>query len=283
MKRLGWFLLNLAQAVFLGLWTAFWISTALVVLAVTRNPDRPLILARTRWAPGLLRMSGATLEVEGGEGVDWSRPHVFLMNHQSAIDIPVAFVALKTPLRFIAKKVLSSVPFLGWYMSATRMIFVEREKSSQALASIQKAGERIREGASILAYPEGTRSRNSRILPLKKGVFMVAIESQVPVVPVAIHGADQVLSSTGFRVRPGTIRVKIGEPIATAGLSATSRTALLKEVHGALIDLHESIGGPGGDRSQPVATSRKQKVEALPAKAEASSEEQPKRRAGGSL
>lgn len=265
MKRIGWLLLNGIQAIFLALWTAFWISAALVVLAVTRNPDRPLIMARTRWAPGLLWGARGRIEVVGGEDVDWSRPHIFLMNHQSAIDIPVAFMVLKTPLRFIAKKVLSQVPFLGWYMKATRMIFVEREKSAEALASLQKAGERIREGASILAYPEGTRSRNSRILPFKKGVFMVALEAKVPVVPVAIHGADQVLSSTGFRVRPGVIRVRIGSPIDTSQMSPLDRTALLKRVHGELIDLHLSLGGPGGDRSQPVA--RKGRVERLEPKA----------------
>lgn len=277
MRAIGWLLINTLQAVFTALWTAFWISAALVVLVITRNPDRPLIMARTRWAPGLLRFSGGRVEVEGGEGVDWQQPHIFLMNHQSAIDIPVAFMVLKTPLRFIAKKVLSKVPFLGWYMKATRMIFIERDNGAEAMASLQLAGERIREGASILAYPEGTRSRNSQILPLKKGVFMVALEAKVPVVPVAIHGADRVLSSTGFRVRPGTIRVKIGKPIPTAHLTPADRTALLKQVHGALIDLHLDIGGPGGDRSQPVARNRRIAPEAA---SKVSTGEHPDRKAG---
>ncbi|WP_373048941.1 lysophospholipid acyltransferase family protein [Vulgatibacter sp.] len=253
MKKLGWLIVNAGQAIFLGVWTAFWISAALLVLAVTFRRDLPLIMARTCWAPGILWGAGAKVQVEGGEGIDWSRPHIFLMNHQSAIDIPVAFLVLKTPLRFIAKRILARVPFLGWYMWATGMIFVEREKSTKAVASLQHAGERIRAGASILAYPEGTRSRNSRILPFKKGTFVVAIEAQVPVVPVAISGADQVLSSTGFRVRPGTIRVKIGDPIPTAGLKRYHREALLKQVHDEVIDMHLAIGGPGGDRHAAVA------------------------------
>lgn len=254
MKKLGWIVINALQAVFLALWTAFWISSALVVLAVTRDPDRPLNMARTRWAPGLLKAAGAKVVVEGGEGIDWSKPHIFLMNHQSAIDIPVAFLVLKTPLRFVAKRVLAKVPFLGWYMAATRMIFVDRDRSAQAVESIRKAGQRIREGASILAYPEGTRSRNSQILPFKKGAFVVAVEAQVPVVPVAIAHADQVLSSTGFRVRPGTIRVRIGAPIETAGMKGgRDRDALMKRCHDEVIDMHLAIGGKGGDRMHPVA------------------------------
>ncbi len=253
MKKLGWLLVNFAQAIFLGVWTAFWISAALLVLAVTFRRDLPLHMARTCWAPGILWGAGAKVVVEGGEGIDWSKPHVYLMNHQSAIDIPVAFYVLKTPLRFIAKRVLSKVPFLGWYMSATGMIFVDRERSTEAIASIQRAGERIRNGASILAYPEGTRSRDARILPLKKGTIVVAIESQVPVVPVAIAGANDVLSATGFRVRPGVIRVKIGEPIPTAGMKARDREPLLRRVHEALVEQNVSIGGKGGEKMAPVA------------------------------
>jgi len=253
MRKLGWMLINAAQAVFLGVWSAFWITAALLVLLVTFRRDLPLHMARTCWAPGILWAARAKIECEGGEGIDWSKPHIYLMNHQSAIDIAVAFYVLKAPLRFIAKKVLSRVPFLGWYMWATGMIFVEREKSTEAVTSIARAGARIRAGASILAYPEGTRSRNSRILPFKKGAFVLAIESQVPVVPVAIAGADKVLSSTGFRVRPGTIRVKIGAPIPTAGLTRRDRDALLRQTYEVVDRMHREIGGLGGDPMQPVA------------------------------
>jgi 1-acyl-sn-glycerol-3-phosphate acyltransferase len=258
MSRLAWQVLNFFQAIFLGLWTAFWISAALLVQLLTRNPDHPLLMARTCWAPGLLFFAGARLEIEGAEGIDWSKPHIFLMYHQSAIDIPVAFATLRTPLRFLAKHSLAKVPFVGWYMRATRMVFVDRATSAQAaVASIQHAGQRIREGASILTYPEGTRSRDSRMLPFKKGAFVVAVEAQVPVVPVVIHGADQVLSSTGFRVRPGTIRVRIGPPIPTAGLVARDREALLRQVYETMVEMHRDIGGAGGEplpaprRSQP--------------------------------
>lgn len=119
-----WALINTLQAGFLAAWTAFWISAALVVMAALGRRDVPLVMARLFWGPGLLWASGVRLEVEGGEDVDWSKPHVFAMNHQPMMDVPVAFIALRTPLRFIAKRVLAFVPFLGWYMAATGMVFV---------------------------------------------------------------------------------------------------------------------------------------------------------------
>lgn len=246
MKRLGWGLVNGVQAVFLGVWSAFWISAALVALAVTFRRDVPLAMARTCWAPALLAASGVRLVVEGREHVDFTRPHVFVMNHQSMIDIAVAFVALPVNLRFVAKKVLSRVPFLGWYMAATGMIFVDRGRSERAVRSLREAGARIRAGASILAFPEGTRSPDGSILPFKKGPFVVALEAGVPVVPVVIEGAAAVLPYRGFSIRPGTIRVRLGAPVPTEGLPREARDELIGAVRGKMIEMHRAMGGAGG-------------------------------------
>jgi 1-acyl-sn-glycerol-3-phosphate acyltransferase len=241
-KRAGWILVNGLQAVFLCVWSAFWISAALVALAVTLRRDVPLAMARTCWAPALLKFAGARLEVDGLDQVDFRKPHVFVMNHQSMIDIPAAFVALPVNLRFIAKKVLARVPFLGWYMAATGMIFVDRSRGEQAVRSLREAGERIRAGASILAFPEGTRSPDGSILPFKKGPFVVALEAGVPVVPVAIDGAAAVLPFRGFSLRPGTIRVRVGRPIETAGIPREGRDELMRTVREAIVEMHRSLG-----------------------------------------
>ena len=239
-----WLVLNAAQALFLVGWTSLWITLALVVLAVTFRRDVPLAMARRCWGPGVLRGAGVTLEVEGGEDVDWSKPHVFVSNHTSFLDIPVAFVAIRANLRFVAKSSLAWVPFLGWYMWATGMIFVDRGKTEHAIASMRRAGARIRAGASILAYPEGTRSLDGRIRELKRGAFVVALESGVPVVPIAIVGAERVLPPGGFRVRPGVVRVRIGAPIPTAGVAVEDRAAFVARVRAAMIEEHRRIGGP---------------------------------------
>jgi len=245
-RRALWTLFNAGQAAFTVGWSTFWISAALGVTLAARDAHPALVMARRIWAPGLLWGAGVDLQVEGDGGIDWGRPHLFVCNHQSMIDIPTAFMALRCDVRFIAKRELSYLPFLGWYMRATGMIFVDRGQSEQARQSIRLAGERVRAGASVLAFPEGTRTPDGRVHEFKKGAFVVAIEAGVPIVPVAIEGAQRALPRGGFRVRPGVIRVRLGDPIATAGLGYDDRDALIERVRLALIDQHRAIGGLGG-------------------------------------
>jgi 1-acyl-sn-glycerol-3-phosphate acyltransferase len=239
-------LINVLQALFLLLWSVFWITLSGVVMVLTLDGNKPLMMARRFWAPMHWRISGSRMFVEALPDIDWSRPHIFLMNHQSALDIPCAFAALPVNIRFIAKHVLKYVPFLGWYMAMTGMIFINRSNSREAVRSLARAGERIRAGANILAFPEGTRSRDGRILPFKKGAFVLALEAQVPIVPVAIEGSIKVLPSDGIWLRRHPIRVKVGHPIETQGRPRSDRDALLREVRDALIQLHLDIGGAGG-------------------------------------
>ena len=243
-SRVGWALLNGLQTVAMALWSVFWITLSMVVMVLTLRRDMPLVMARRIWAPGMLRIAGARLVVEGSR-VDWSRPHIFVMNHQSALDIPSAFVALRANLRFIAKKELAWVPFLGWYMLATGMIFVDRGKRATAMASLARAGKKIRDGASIIAYPEGTRSRDGFVRPFKKGVFAIALAAGVPIVPVAVQGSRDVLPSNRFSMRPGTIHVRIGEPIETLPFREGGRDALIERVHASIVDANLRLGGLG--------------------------------------
>ena len=126
-------LLNVLQAVFLALWGVFWITSAGLAMVVTLDGNTALMFARRFWASMHWRIAGAHMHVEPLPDVDWRKPHIFLMNHQSALDIPCAFAALPVNLRFIAKHVLKYVPFLGWYMAATGMIFINRSHRREAL------------------------------------------------------------------------------------------------------------------------------------------------------
>ena len=239
-------LLNVLQALFLATWGAFWITLAGVMALLTLDGNVPLMMARRFWGPMHWRLNGSRMFVEPLPAVDWSQPYIFLMNHQSAMDIPCAFAALPVNIRFVAKHVLKYVPFLGWYMAMTGMIFINRSNHHQAVQSLQRAGERIRSGKSILAFPEGTRSRDGRIMPFKKGPFIIAIAAQVPIIPVAIEGSLQTLPQGSIWLRQHDIRVKVGQPIATQGLTPEDRDALLRRVREAIIQLHREIGGAGG-------------------------------------
>ncbi|MBX5482458.1 MAG: 1-acyl-sn-glycerol-3-phosphate acyltransferase [Myxococcaceae bacterium] len=240
-------LINLLQAIFLGVWSAFCITCAFVAGLVTFRRELPLAMARTMWAPPLIAMTGSRLAVEPLPDIDWSKPHIYLMNHQSMADIACAFAGIPANLRFVAKHTLGKVPFIGWYMKFTGMILINRSNRAAAVRSLHKAGERIREGANIIAYPEGTRSADGTILPFKKGPFMLALEAKVPIVPVAIEGSGRMLPRDGFRIRPTLIRMKIGEPIETAHLTPADRDDLMRRTRDIIIRMHREIGGRGGD------------------------------------
>lgn len=237
-RRAAWTVFNALQLVFTIGWSAGCITLALVVRALGGGRTHlPLRMASRLWAPGLLRGALARLRVEGLERVDWSRPHVFVANHQSIIDVCALFRALPVPLRFVLKQELASVPFIGWYARAMGMVFIERGKAHSAARSLEAAAQLLEHGANLCAFPEGTRGRGGELRAFKGGVFQAAITAQVPVVPIAIEGSGAVLPPSGFRVRPGTIRVRIGPPISTLGLQAHDRQQLARRAHAAVAEL----------------------------------------------
>ena len=215
-------LVNIVQALFLVPWSCFWIAVA--GLASLFSPEWPLVLARRVWAPGLIAIAGARVEVMPGARLDPPGPYVFVMNHQSMFDIPLAFAMLPFNLRFVYKRSLLSVPVLGFYLRRTKMIPVDRANAEQAYASLQVGVRGLKAGRSIIAFPEGTRSPGE-VRPFKRGAFLLAQAAGASVVPVAIEGTGDVLPPGTFRVRARSVRMKIGAPIP-AGEYASDRPAL---------------------------------------------------------
>lgn len=234
-------LTSLVRYAGMALWSIFWIPAALVLGTLRRDPSLPLRFARHHWAPGMLRLAGADLRVEGSPAATADHPAIYVMNHQSSLDIPAAFAVLPVDLRFIAKHTLRKVPFLGWYMSWTGMVFVDRSNSTQAVGTLNSAAERVRGGISLLAYPEGTRSRDGRILPFKKGPFVLALQAGVPIVPIAIEGSIECMPAHLRPFRPGVVRMAIGKPIPTAGLSMEHRDELVRQAREAVVALHAAL------------------------------------------
>jgi 1-acyl-sn-glycerol-3-phosphate acyltransferase len=217
MRDLLWRLVNYLQFVVVLVWTVCLIIVASLVYLVTGNRRRSLVVARRIWAPSVLALLGAELEVDGRDRFDFSQAHLVAANHESLIDIPTLFAALPTGLRFLAKKELKQIPFVGWYATVIGMVYIDRHDPDRV--------------------PEGTRSRSGEVEPFKTGVFVAAIKAGVPVVPVAISGAVKVLPPDGFRFRPGRIRVVIGRPIPTASLSLEDRRQLADEVRERIVEL----------------------------------------------
>ncbi|MGN6513850.1 MAG: lysophospholipid acyltransferase family protein [Lysobacteraceae bacterium] len=242
-KAAAWLCWNGLQLAFTLGWTAGLICVALLVRLLTRGRHWPLRMASRWWAPGLLAGAGARLRVEGAERVDWSRPCVLVANHQSIIDVCALFRAVPAPLRFVLKQEMDQVPFVGWYARQMGMVFIERGSARSSPRRLREAVALVRGGAILCAFPEGTRSRDGSVGPFKGGLFQVAIAAGVPVVPVALQGSGAVLPAAGFRVRPGVIAVRFGDPIATTGLASGDRNTLARQAREAVIGLLHPAAG----------------------------------------
>jgi 1-acyl-sn-glycerol-3-phosphate acyltransferase len=234
--RIGWAGLNTLQAVFTIAVTVAGFPVALL-LGLLSGPRLPLRMAAWYWAPLLFLGAGARLRVEGAERVDWSRPQVLVANHASMMDIPALFRAVPVPLRFVLKREIARVPFVGWYARLMGMAFIDRGNARDAKRRLADAAERLRGAATFAAFPEGTRSKDGTVGAFKGGALQLAIEAGVPVLPVAIQGAGRVLPPTGFSVRPGEIVVRFGDPIETTGLAPQDRNALARRAREAVIEL----------------------------------------------
>jgi len=238
-SRIGWWMLNILQLLFTLAWTAFWIVCALLVLVATGGRRRwPLRMASRIWSPALLGGAGARLQIEGLADIDWSRPYVVVANHQSIIDICVLFRAIPTPLRFVLKQELAQVPFVGQYARAMGMVFIRRSQARQATRRLSESTALFEQGHCLCAFPEGTRSRDGRIGPFKGGVFKLAIEAGIPVLPVSVEGSGDVLPSRGFQVRPGRIRLRFGTPIEASEYRPGQRMELAERSRSAILALH---------------------------------------------
>jgi 1-acyl-sn-glycerol-3-phosphate acyltransferase len=186
------------------------------------------------WGRSILAMSGVRVAVTGIGRITPGKPYIFMANHQSNLDIPVLLGHLPVQFRWLAKAELFRIPVFGQAMRGAGYISINRSDRKAALESLQLASEKVRGGLSILIFPEGTRSLNGSLKPFKKGGFVMAIGTGVPIVPVAVRGTYDIMPKGSVLIRPRGVQVAIGEPIATAGFSLDSKDALMEAVHNAI-------------------------------------------------
>jgi len=186
------------------------------------------------WAAVILAATGVTVKAEGLDRLDPSRSYVFVANHTSLVDIWALLVAVPNSFRFLAKRELARVPVLGRAMKSAGNIFIDRNNLASSFGSYDTAARQLERGLSAMVFAEGTRSLDGRLLPFKKGPFVLAIRAGVPVVPVSIRGAFERTPKGALNVRPGEVVVEIGEPISTAGLAYADRDRLSDDARAAM-------------------------------------------------
>jgi 1-acyl-sn-glycerol-3-phosphate acyltransferase len=206
-------------------WQIARVSVPTYVQALAGSVSRETVDRRLHeFAARVVASARIQLDVRGVERVPTHRAYVYMSNHQSHIDIPVLYATIPSPtLRMVAKSELFRVPVWGRAMKAAGMIVVDRGDSQRAIESLRRAGEQIAGGVSVWIAPEGTRSRDGRIGPLKKGGFHLALETGTPIVPIAIAGTRDVLPADGTRMRHDVaVRVTFGAPIDVTGREVAS-------------------------------------------------------------
>jgi len=158
------------------------------------------------------------------------KPQIFMANHQSDFDILVVLAHLPGQFRWIVKKELFNIPLFGAAMRNAGYIEIDRQSHEKAMMSLEEAARKIRAGKSIMSFPEGTRSKDENIKPFKKGMFYLAIKSGVPIVPISIIGAREIMPKRSLQITPGQITMVIDRPIDVSGYSVENRQELIDRV-----------------------------------------------------
>lgn len=229
------------------LYIATWVVFATLVLGVlviilsffVRSGD-PLHKIARFWGKSILAVSRIKVSVKGISNIDPVKPYIYMSNHQSNFDIPVLLGHLPVQFRWLAKAELFKIPIFGRAMRSADYISIDRYNRSSAIESLKEAATKIKSGLSVLIFPEGTRSRDGKIRSFKKGGFVLAIDSGVPIVPVILRGTRPIMPKGQFRIYPGEVWLDIQKPIDAAGYTRDSKEALMQTVRNIICDIFES-------------------------------------------
>jgi 1-acyl-sn-glycerol-3-phosphate acyltransferase len=206
------------------------------MLLVSVFPGSKLITYRLSrcWAWGMAKCMGLSFSLYGSENVVPGQSYIVTPNHQSNTDILALVLKLPFPYHWVIKKELLKIPLFGWALGATGAISLNRADRSQAVKSLRAGTQQIDPGWSVLIYPEGTRTPDGNLLPFKKGAFMMAVETGIPILPVTSNGAYKIMSRHSILFRSGHITVTVGEPITTEGLTEEDVPELMRKTREAI-------------------------------------------------
>ncbi len=242
-------------------WTGCALSTILwatvsILGSLVSGSGRLQHFCMRRWSKDNLWLSRARVEIEGLDNIARVCPQILVANHSGLHDILSLAAHLPIQFRWIAKKSLFRVPFMGWHMRRSGYIAIDRENPRDAAKSIMDAAGVIRNGVNAIAFPEGTRSRTGSLGDFHSGAFSLALRTGVPLVPITLDGSYRVIAPKTLQVNPGTvIRIKVDRPIDLSSYLRGEKRKLMEEVFQMMSHSLEELRSrrqTGEEQSDPV-------------------------------
>ena len=221
------------------LFTAVMAGLAVILSFLSRNENTVHKIGRF-WAKYLLAVANIRVTVKGFSNLNLHAPYIYMANHTSNFDIPVLQACLPVSFRWLAKAELFKIPIFGYAMKRAGYISIDRSNKESAIQSLKQAATIIKNGASVIIFPEGTRSRNQNVQPFKKGGFVLAVDSGVPIVPVVLHGAWKIMPKNQIVIEPGHVFVEIKKPIESSDYNIETKDFLMEKVRNVILESLEN-------------------------------------------
>jgi 1-acyl-sn-glycerol-3-phosphate acyltransferase len=243
-------MLRTLWVIFVAVLACLVFGAAVMAVATFSSTSRLIDALIRMWARTIVNAAGIRLGGDGIERIERDQRYILIANHYSYFDIPCILAAIPQPIRFMAKISLFKIPIFGWALGRAGFIPIDRKNRRTAVKSFDLAAERIRRGNTIVVFPEEGRTRTREMRPFQRGAFLLAMKSELPILPLAIDGTYDVLRVASKRIVPGPVTIRVGTPIATAGASIRDKGRLADaaraQIAGMLgITTEESAETPG--------------------------------------
>ena len=222
--------------------TLFFGTCVIVIAMFSKKGNVPHLVARI-WGRSILFVSRVHVSVTGLEHIPDGRSCILMANHQSNFDIPVLLGRLPVQFRWLAKEELFRIPIFGRGMRGCGYISIDRTNRKLAFESLKEAARKIREGVSVMIFPEGTRSSDGKIRLFKKGGFVLSVDAGVPIVPIIIYGTRSIMPKGRLMIRSQDVRMEILAPINTSEYTRKTKDELMEKVRTAICETFDRMAG----------------------------------------
>jgi 1-acyl-sn-glycerol-3-phosphate acyltransferase len=239
-KKYGWPSRLRSYFVFDPLIWLFSIVLGPIAMIASFFGDKERILHNfaTLWSRLIMKTIMSPVRVTGLDNIDFSKPHVYAVNHASALDIPVLYAYLPFQFRIVFKSELLSYPIIGWHLKRSGQVCIDQQNPVRSVGSVRSALKSLKAGMPLVIFPEGGRTPDGEIKPFMAGAFFLAIKSQVDVVPIALTGTFDLLPMNTYHIKSRPLEMRVGEPISTAGCTVRDMESISTRVKEAMEALY---------------------------------------------